>query len=93
MAAEKASTKLRVIITEDAFRNLEVEWDSIFAETGESVYMRPSHVIGQLITAALIVAAKSYEGFRGEIKKAVEAGEVTSKEPAEQDKKWRKKGK
>ena len=63
------TTKLRVEITEGANGQFNVEWQS--SANGVDVVMRPSHVIGQLQTAAMVIAAQSFEGIRGKFGQAV----------------------
>jgi hypothetical protein len=65
------TTELRVIITEDALGNLDVEWQCLVKGTEITVIPRASHVIGQLQAAAVIVAAKSYKGLRDTVSSAM----------------------
>lgn len=60
----RSTTELRVVITEDGQGKLDVEWQAIVKNTEISIPMRPSHVIGQLQAAALIIATQSYTGLR-----------------------------
>jgi hypothetical protein len=67
----KRATELRVLITEDGKGNLDVEWESVLKSDKTPIQMRPSHVAGQLFSAAHIVLAKSYEGYRGSLESAL----------------------
>lgn len=65
------TTELRVMITEDALGNLDVEWQCLVKGTEVTIPVRASHVIGQLQAAAIVVAAKSYRGFRETVQSAL----------------------
>lgn len=57
---ENPTTELRVRIFETPQGDLDVQWQCIVKGTQVTIPVRPSHVIGQLNAAAIIVAAKSY---------------------------------
>ncbi len=73
----RSTTELRVLISEDALGNLDVEWEARIKNTELAVPMRPSHVAGQLFSASFIVLGKSYKGFRD---KLIDATNLTSTE-------------
>lgn len=66
----RQTTELRILITEDADGNLDVEWEPRIKGSEVLLPMRPAHIIGQLHAAAFIIAAKSYKGFAGAITQA-----------------------
>lgn len=65
----RARTRLVVTIEEDVDGNLNVWHIATNAETGEKIGMRPTHVIGQLGGAQIIIALDNY----GSIKAAAAA--------------------
>lgn len=69
----RSVTELRIMITEDAQGNLDVEWGANIKGTEIAVPLRASHVAGQLYAASFIVLAKSYEGLLGKINSALKA--------------------
>lgn len=62
-----STTELRVLMTEDSEGHFDIEWQALLKGTEVTIPMRPTHVIGQLITGAFIIAAKTYKGFRDKV--------------------------
>ena len=58
---ENRITQLRVMIEEDAFGNLDVMHECVIKGTTTIVPMRPSHLAGQLVAAAVVVLNKTYK--------------------------------
>jgi hypothetical protein len=49
---------MRVIITEDGTGTLDVKYQVTLEGSDKLIYMRPSHVAGQLFNAAVLIAKK-----------------------------------
>jgi hypothetical protein len=59
------TTELRVMISEGPDGNMLVEHEALIKGTTTIVKMRPSHIAGQLMSAAVLVLAKEFENVRG----------------------------
>ena len=60
-AVKPDTTRLTVVITEDSHNGISIETAAISVETGQPVIMRQSHIIGQLISAAMFLSIDHYQ--------------------------------
>lgn len=59
------TTRLTVVITEDSHNGISIETNAISVETQQPVIMRQSHIIGQLISAAMFLSIDHYQILGG----------------------------
>lgn len=69
------TTELRVMITEDAHGNITAEYMAVIKGTEVAIPLRPSHVVGQLISAAWLINTNSFVGLKERVENL--ASEVT----------------
>lgn len=73
----KVGTELHVRMTEEPDGNFGVKTEAFILGTKERVAMRPTHMIGQLITSAIMLAIQNYDTLKTEME--------TLKEPATEE--------
>ena len=75
-----SGTRLTVICEEDAFGNFNVEWGMVDQATGQTLHPRPTHVLGQLFTAASLIASEVYPTLKSRhISRRAEGGDEGQK--------------
>ena len=63
MQNARLATKTQLTVIEVASGSISIECKQSVLETGQEVFLRPSHLFGQLIAAAQILLNKRYNNF------------------------------
>lgn len=67
-ARKTDTTRLTVVITEESHGNVfSVETEVVSVETGAKLILRPSHIIGQLMEAAIFLSNHHYTMLHDEL--------------------------
>lgn len=62
-----ATTETHFVITEAADMSFDVKHGAVIAGTEQKAHLRPSHLIGQLICAAILLAVENYDSIKAEM--------------------------
>lgn len=63
----RGTTELTIRITEGGDSGLDVKYEGRIVETDTKIAMRPSHIVGQLVCAAVFVIIDSYDTIKAEL--------------------------
>lgn len=63
----KVGTELHVRMTEEPDGSFGVTNEAFILGTKERVAMRPTHIIGQLITSAIMIAIQNYDTLKADM--------------------------
>ena len=86
-AVSRDTTELRVMITEDSHGNIQAEWAAYIKGSEVAIPMRPSHVVGQLVSAAWLINTNSFVGLKDRVEAlSSEVNKIQGKKKSERRK-------